>query len=171
LGVRLVLIGLSGEGLVEVIDKFLRGLTVGIGEFEFEFSFLGPEDNGLPFHAADHVERSAGLTAQGHLQEVFLDASLDGFAQLALDFEEAVGRTKSADALMRALVVVISDPELDPLTGGIKALELGPAQELLPERFPEAFDLSERHGMLRTRLEVGHPILFQLRFKTGGAPP
>jgi len=47
---------------------------------EFEFSFFGPENDGLPFHAADHVEGSFGAAAQGHLQEVVLDAGLDGFA-------------------------------------------------------------------------------------------
>jgi hypothetical protein len=45
-----------------------------ITEFEFEFAFLSAQDDGLSFHAADHVKGSAWLSAQGHLQQVFFDA-------------------------------------------------------------------------------------------------
>jgi hypothetical protein len=57
--------------LFEVVDEFL--VFVSIVDGEFEFSFFGPKDDRLPFHAADHVEGSLGLTAQGHLQQVVLD--------------------------------------------------------------------------------------------------
>ena len=142
-----------------------------VGQFQFEFAFLGPQHHRLAFHSADHVEGRARLATQGHLQNVLLDAGLDGLAQLALDFEEAIGRTKPVDALVRPLVVVIFNPELDAFARRIEALELRPGQEVLPDGGPEALDFSERHGMLRTGFDVGHPVLLQLRFETGGAAP
>jgi hypothetical protein len=154
---------------LEVIDEFF-GVFM-ITEFEFEFAFFGAQDDGLPFHAADHVEGSFGLAAQGHLQQVFLDAGLDGPAQLGLDLEEAIGGTQSADALMRALVVIILDPDLDALARGFKTFELRAGEELLPDAFPEALDLAQGHGMMRARFEVSDAILLQLGFETGGAAP
>ena len=97
--------------LVEVINKFF--FTLVIGDTEFEFAFFGPEDDGLTFHAADHVEGGFGLAAQGDLQQVLLDPCFDGFAQLGGDFEEAVGGAKTFDALVRPLVIIIFDPEAD----------------------------------------------------------
>jgi hypothetical protein len=45
---------------------------------------------------------------------------------LGLDLKEAIRRAQSFDALMRPLVVVVFNPEFDPLTGGVKAVELRP---------------------------------------------
>lgn len=122
---------------------------VSIFDREFEFSFFGPQDDRLPFHAADHVEGRLGFPAQGHLQQVFLDPGFDGFAQLRGNFKIAVGRTKAFNALMRPLVIVILDPEADPFPGRIEALKLGSRQKLLPDRFPESFDFTQRHGVVR----------------------
>jgi len=90
---------------VEVIDEFM-GLVVGVGEGEFEFAFLGPQDERLAFHAADHVEGRARLTAQGQFQEVVLDARLEGFLEFGLDLEEPIRRTETADALVRPAMIV-----------------------------------------------------------------
>ena len=80
----------------------------------------------MPFHAADHVEGSFGLAAQGHLQQVFLNTGLDGFAQLTGHFKEAVCRAKAFDALVGPLVIIILDPKANALAGRIEALELSP---------------------------------------------
>jgi len=90
---------------------------VSIFDREFEFSFFGPENDRLTFHAADHIEGSFGLTTQCHLQQVFFDASLDGFAQLRSNFEEAIGRAKTFNALVRSLVIIIFDPQPDSFPG------------------------------------------------------
>lgn len=158
-------------GLVEVINKFLGGLVFGIRQFEFEFAFLGAQDDRLAFHAADHVKRSARLAAQGHLEDVFLDARLHGLAQLGLDLKEAVRRAKAFDALMRPLVIVILNPELDALARRFKTLELSALKELLPDGRPEALDLAQGHGMVRPGFEVRHPVLLQFGFKSGSAAP
>jgi hypothetical protein len=157
-------------GLVEVINQFLF-LVLFVTDTEFEFALLGPEHDRLAVHATDPVEGSLGFAAQGQFQEVFLDAGFNGFAQRRLDLEEAVGRADAFDALVRPLVVVILDPEFDPFAGGVEAVELRTGQELLPDAFPEPFDLAQRHGMLGTALEVGHPILFEFGLEAAGTAP
>jgi hypothetical protein len=159
-----------GAALVEVIDKFLF-LVLLITDAEFEFALLGAQHDGLAVHPAHHVEGRLGFAAQGQFEKIFLDAGLDGFAQLGLDLEEAICRTEALDALVRPLVVVVFNPEFDPLARRLKALELGAAQELLPEALPEALDFAERHGMMRTALEVSNAVLFQLGFEAAGAAP
>jgi len=72
---------------------------------------------------------------------------------------------------MRPPVVVVLHPHPNPLPGRFKAVELGALQELLPDGFPETFDLAQGHGMMRPALDVVHPILAQLRFEAGGATP
>jgi len=142
-----------------------------IGHTEFEFAFLGAQDDRLAFHPADHVEGSPRLAAQRHLQQVLLNPRFDGFAQLGLDLEEAVRRTESFDALMGPLVIIVLDPELDAFAGRFEAFELSPGKELLPDGLPEALDLAEGHGMMGSAFEVGDMILLQFGFETGGAPP
>lgn len=120
-----------------------------VTDTEFKFTLLGPEHDGLAVHAPDHVERRLRFAAQGQLQQVLLDAGLEGLAQLALDLEEAVGGAQALDALVGPLVVVMFDTELDAFAGGFEAVELRPHQEVLPDGGPEAFHLAQGHGMLR----------------------
>jgi hypothetical protein len=154
---------------VEVVGEFF--VFVSIVDREFEFSFFGPENDGLPFHAADHVEGGFGLAAQSHLQQVVGDAGLDGFAQLTGYFKEAVGWAQTFDALMGPLVIIILDPKADALAGRLEAFELGPREELLPDAGPEPLDLAEGHGVMRTGLEVGDAVLFKLGLEAGSAAP
>ena len=146
-------------------------VLVSIVDREFEFSFFGSKYDRLPFHAADHIEGSFGLAAQGHLQQIFLDARLDGFAQLGGDFEEAVRRAETFDALMRSLVIIVFDPETDSLAGRLEAFELRPGQELLPDGFPKTFDLAQSHGMMRPGFEVMGPVFLHLRLEASDAAP
>jgi hypothetical protein len=158
-----------GWVVFEVVDEFF--VFVSIVDGEFEFSFFGPQNDGLTFHAADHVEGSLGLAAQSHLQQVFLDARLDGVAQLCGDLKEAVGRAEAFDALVRPLVIIIFDPKADSFPCRLEALELGSGKELLPDGLPEAFDFTQGHGMMRTGFEVMGPVLFHLGLEAGGAAP
>jgi hypothetical protein len=157
-------------GFVEVINQFLF-LVLFVADTEFEFALLGPEHDGLAVHATDHVEGGLGFAAQGQFQEVFLNARLDGFAKRRLDLEEAVRRAEAINTLMRPLVVVVFDPKFDPFPGGVEAVELGAGEELLPDAFPEPFDLAQGHGMMRPALDMVNPILAQFRLETGGAAP
>lgn len=153
----------------EVVGEFL--VLVSIVDGEFEFSFFGPQNDGLTFHAADHVEGRFGLSTQGHLQEVFLNAGLDGFAQFGGDLKIPVRRTQSFDPLVRPFVIIIFDPEPDPFPRGLEAVELRAGKKLLPDRFPEPFDFAQSHGMMRPGFEVMSAVLFHLRLKAGSAPP
>ena len=127
--------------MAEIIDQFLF-FVLFVADTEFEFAFLGAEHDRLAVHAAHHVEGGLGFAAQSQLQQIFLDAGLKGFAQGRLDFKEAVRRAQALDALVRSLVVVILNPEFDPLASALEAVELGAAEELLPDAFPEPFDLA-----------------------------
>jgi hypothetical protein len=157
--------------LGEVISEFLCLLIVLVADTEFEFALLGAEHDRLAVHPPDHVEGRLGFAAQGEFEEVFLHPGFERLAQLRLDLEEPVGRAQALDALMRALVVVILDPELDALAGGLERVELGTDEEVLPDRGPEALDLAEGHRVMGTGLEVRHPILLELGLETAGAAP
>jgi hypothetical protein len=67
--------------LVEVIGKFLFVVLL-VADAKFEFALLGAEHDRLAVHPPHHVERRLGFAAQGQFQQVFLDAGLDGAAQL-----------------------------------------------------------------------------------------
>ena len=149
----------------------MRGGVEGVGDTELELALLGAEHDGLAVHAAHHVEGCLRFAAQRQFEEVVSNALLDGFAQLMLDLEEAVGGAEAADALVGPLVVVVFDPELDALAGNLEALELGANQEVLPDRGPEALDLAQRHGVLGPGLEVRDAILLELGREAAGAAP
>lgn len=146
------------------------GLLLAI-DAELEFAFFGPQHDGLPLHASDHVEGRFGTTAQGHFEGVFADALLDGLAQFVLDFEEAVRRAQAADALVRALVIVMLDPQADALAGLLEVVELGAAEELAPDGVPEAFDLAERHRMMRRGPNMGDAVLGHFVLETARSAP
>lgn len=133
---------------MDVIFKFLVGGLLLAIDAELEFAFFGPQHDGLSLHAPDHVEGRLGTAAQGHFERVFADALLDGLAQLVLDLEEAVRRAQAANALMRALVIVMLDPQADALAGLLEVVELGAAEEFSPDGVPEPFDLAQRHRVV-----------------------
>jgi len=156
-------------GLFEVVSEFL--VFGSIINREFEFAFFGPQNDRLPFHPADHIEGSFGFTAQGHFQQVFFHARFHGFTQFGGDFEVTIRGAEAFNALMGPFVVVIFDPEADALASRFEALELGAGEELLPDTFPEALDLAQRHRMMRAGLEVMRPVLFHLGLEASGAAP
>lgn len=156
---------------LRVVGEFLRGGVERIGDTELELALLGAEHDGLAVHAAHHVEGCLRFAAQRQFEEVVSNALLDGFAQLMLDLEEAVGGAEAADALVGPLVVVVFDPEFDALAGDVEALELGADEEVLPDRRPEALDLAQRHGVLRPGLEVRDAILLEFGAEATGAAP
>ncbi len=142
-----------------------------IADTEFEFALLGAEHDGLAVHAPHHVKRCLRFATQGQFDQVVLNARLDGLAQLRLDLEEAVRRAQSLDALVGPLMVVMFDPEFDPVACRLEAVELGPDQKVLPDGGPEAFDFTEGHRMVRPRFEVRHTILFQFGLEAARAAP
>jgi hypothetical protein len=142
-----------------------------VGDTEFEFAFLGAQDDRLAVQSADHVKGRLGFTAQGQFQEVLLDGGFEGPAQLRLNGEEAVGRTEALQALVWAAVVIIFDPQLDALARVLEAGELGADQKLLPDRGPETLDLAQGHGVVWAASDMGHAVFLQLGFEAAGAAP
>ena len=132
---------------------------------------LPPDHHRLLAQPPHHVEGALGLPAEGELQDVLLDPALDDLAELLSDPEEAVRGAEAVQALVRAPVVVVLHPEPDPLAGRLEALELGPLEELLPDRLPEALDLPQGHGVMGPALQVVHPVLLELGLEAGRAPP
>ena len=97
----------------------------------------------LAAHAAHHVERIHRATPQRQFQNVFLNALFQGLFQIVGDFEKPVGRAQAADALVRALVIIIFDPEGGPLHRLIEAVELGTLEEFVLDRLPESLDFAQ----------------------------
>jgi hypothetical protein len=121
--------------------------------------------------APHHVEGALRFPAEGELQGVLLDAPLDHSPEFLGDPEEAIGRAEAIQALVRAPMVVILHPEADPLAGRFEAVELGPLEELLPDRLPEALDLPQRLGMMRAATDVMYLVPLQLHLEPGLAAP
>jgi hypothetical protein len=134
-------------------------------------SLFGLDHHRLVTHSANHIERIAWLAPQGLFQNVGLDALLDDLTQLTGDLEESIGRAEPADALMRPSMVVIGDPEPQPLLRFFEAAELRPAEEFGIDRFPEPLDFSKGHGMMRPGFDMLDPVFLQLVFETGRPPP
>lgn len=72
---------------------------------------------------------------------------------------------------MRPLVIIIFDPQTNPFPCRLKAFKLGAREKLLPDGFPEAFDLPQGHRVMRTGFKMVDPVLFQLGLEAGGATP
>jgi len=132
---------------------------------------LGTDDHRLLAHPTHHVEGTARLSSQCQFQHVVLNAALDDLAQFLGNGKEAIGRTQPLQGLMGPPMVVVLHPQPNPFAGRLEAVKLGALQKLLPDGFPEAFDLAQGHGMMRPTLNVVHPILAQLRLEAGGPTP
>ena len=132
---------------------------------------LGTDDHRLLAHPPHHVEGTARLSSQCQFQHVVLNAALDDLAQFLGNGKEAIGRTQPLQGLMGPPMVVVLYPQPNPFAGRLEAVELGALQKLLPDGFPEAFDLAQGHGMMRPALNVVHPILAQLRLEASGPTP
>jgi peptidoglycan/xylan/chitin deacetylase (PgdA/CDA1 family) len=155
--------------LSRIVHKFF--FVTGLVHQHPELTLFGTDDHRLAAHAADHVKRIQRPPPEGQLQHVLLNAALQGLLQVVGDLEEAVGRAKPPDALMRTLVVVILDPEDSALNCLFEAVELGPLEELPQDRLPETLDLAQRHRVVGTGADVLDAVLFHLPFETGLTPP
>ncbi len=140
-------------------------------QHHLQLSFLHLHHHRLRAQPPDHVERVLRLAAQGQFQQVLLQALFHGLAHFLLHGEEPVGRHQSVQRLVRPLVVVVFHPQRHALPRRFEAVELGPHQELLPDRPPEAFDLAQRHRMMRRAADVVDAVLGQLLLEPRLAAP
>jgi hypothetical protein len=112
-----------GVSFLEVIDQFLFIFTI---DAQLELSFFGPQHDRLSLHPSHHVERCPWHPAQGHFQDVIGNSRRHRFAQLRGHLEVTVCWAHAPDPLMRPFVVVIGDPEPDPIPCRFKTIERGP---------------------------------------------
>jgi hypothetical protein len=96
-----------------------------------DFPFFRPDDHALASHAAHHIKWVHRAAPQGKFQNVLRYAVLQCLFQVVGDLEEPVGRAQAADALVRALVIVIGNPESGSFHRLIETVELGPLEEFV----------------------------------------
>ena len=72
---------------------------------------------------------------------------------------------------MRPLVIVILHPPAEALPRLLEGRESRPADELFPDRLPEAFDLPQRLRMVRTTADMLDSVPFQFLLEPGLAVP
>jgi hypothetical protein len=135
--------------LIKVVNHFLQPVFFLIVNRQMQFALFGTQYHALAFHTAYHIERQPWFPPECHLKKVLLYAPLDCLAEPGLYLKIPVCGAQSADALVRALVVVILHPLTYPLLRILKTVELGTAQELQEYRLPEPFDFTEGHRMMR----------------------
>jgi hypothetical protein len=152
-----------------IVHKFF--FVTGLVHQHPDLALFRPDDHRLAAHAPDHVKRIHRPASKGQLQRVLLDPMLQGLFQIVGDLEKPVGRAQAADALVWTLVVVVLDPEGGTRHGLLEAVELRPLEELAQDRFPEAFDLAQGHGMVRAGSDVLDTVFLHLPFEAGLTPP
>jgi hypothetical protein len=153
---------------LEVIDQFLFVFTINA---QLELSFFGSQHDRLTLHPSYHVERGSGHSAQGHFQHVIGHASRHRFAQLGRHLEVAIRRAHAPDPLVRSLMVVVRDPQPDPLPRRFKTIERRTSQKLLPDGGPKPLHFPQRHRMLRPAFNMSHPVLLQLGLEPARPTP
>jgi hypothetical protein len=72
---------------------------------------------------------------------------------------------------VRPLVIVILHPPAEALPRFLEGREPRPADELFPDRLPEAFDLPKRLRMVRPTADMLDPVSCQFLLKLGLAVP
>jgi hypothetical protein len=72
---------------------------------------------------------------------------------------------------MGAPVVVVLHPQPHPFAGRLETVKLCALEKLLPDGFPEAFDLAQGHGMMGPALDVMNPVFPQFHLETSGPTP
>jgi hypothetical protein len=156
--------------LVELIVEFCDGSVRPIN-LHLDLAFLGVQHDRLLAQLSDHVERLLRDTAQRQFLHVGRNATLDDRAQLGRQRKKSIRRTQAVERLVRTLVIVEPHPLSHPLLRLFEGVKLGPREKLRPDRFPEPFDLAQRHRMMRLAAEVMDMVFGQFPFKPRLATP
>jgi hypothetical protein len=151
--------------LSRIVDKFFFGQLLLTVDQHTHLALFGPDHHGLIPHAADHVKRVHRPAPQGQLEGVVLHTLFQCAFQVIGDLKEPIGRTKSADTLMRSLVIVVFDPVRTARHRLLKAAKLGAHKKLRLDAFPETLDFAQGHGMMGAGADVAHAVLFHLPLK------
>lgn len=133
----------------------------------FETRCAGCNREPLISELADDVERLARRLFERESQLVRLHGPLDLRAHVCGRLKETVCGHEPVECLMRSLKVVVAYEVLQPLLRVDDVREHRAAQELVPQRLPEALDLAKRLRMLWPTADVlnsePRQQLFELR--------
>lgn len=121
--------------------------------------------------STDEIERFArGLLAR-EAHGVVSDRFFDRRADVRRGAEETIRGDETFERLVRSLEVVGLDEESKPAIAVGVVGEDGAREEFVPKRLPEALDLAERLGVLRTALDVTDAVLPQRALEVRLAAP
>jgi hypothetical protein len=138
---------------------------------QHQLAALAVQADGLVADLADQEHALPRRFIHGQGQLVLGPGRFQGFAHLALDPKEAVGRHGVVQALVRAEMVVMVHPEREPFLGVVKFERLHPAPELLTHGLPKAFALAQGLGMMGSGNDVPDALAVQEGLEAALAPP
>jgi hypothetical protein len=154
-----------------IVNKFFFPIGGGPIDQHPHLALFRTDHHRLTAHATDHVKRIHRAASKRQLQGIFLYALFQRLSQIVGDLKKPVGRTQTPDALMRALVVVILDPQRRAFNRLLKTVKLRPLQKLGKYRLPKSLDLTQGHGMMRTAADMADTVFFHFLFEPGLSPP
>lgn len=93
--------------IVNHLSTFLAVVTI---HAQLQFTLFSTQHHGLAVHPAHHVKGRLGLAPKRHLKNILLNALCNGLFKFRTYLKVPVSWTEAPDALMRTLVVIISDP-------------------------------------------------------------
>jgi hypothetical protein len=120
---------------------------------------------------AHQVEGLSLRLLLGQGQRVVGHSLFDRVPHLRRRPEESVRRHRSPDSLVRTTEVVGLYEERDPALAILEIRKDRPREKFLPQRLPEALDLSQRLRMVRPALDVTDALTMELRLEIGVPAP
>jgi hypothetical protein len=123
-------------------------LVHGIADLHLDIISLADYPDIDPSQLAQKIQRGLWFLAQSQPQAVFLATLADCLLDILGHTIKPVRRTRTIDPLMRALVVVITHPVVQTLTGIRERSKHRFFQELAPDRLPEPLDLAQGHRVV-----------------------
>jgi hypothetical protein len=143
-----------------VIPEFHEEASPGEGDAEIAL----PE-------TADQVEGLPRRSRTAERERVLRHPPFHRRPDLRRRTEETVRRHEPRDPLVRAAEVVGLDVKAHTPLAVLEVREDGPREKLLPQRLPEALDLSQRLRVVGTALDVPDALALQLLLEVSLAPP
>jgi hypothetical protein len=119
----------------------------------------------------EKIQGRAGLLTQSKLKSVLRATLFDGFFYIVAYTVKAIRRTGPVYTLMRALMIVVADPVIEPLPGVRKRGEQRILKELCPYGLPKPFYLPQRHGMVGSTSYMANSLPLENLLELGLAAP
>jgi hypothetical protein len=131
----------------------------------------GADGNRAIAELAGEVEGLSDRLRLGQAQCVLLHLRLDARTHLTCRPEEPIRRRQPLDALVRTLEVVVLDKERHPALTVLEVGEHRAAEQLLPQRLPEPFDLPAGLRVVWPALHMRDAVALELRLELRAPAP